>query len=91
MFTTHFKTFLVTSHLEQNRNVQHMVLSNLIDLFKLVFHNQIMALKFEIAKEPLLLKHQGKPKNIVCPHLTEGDFVTVKPLRPHFCMEKLKI
>lgn len=59
-------------------------LSQFLDFLQCVAQDHIMSLKLKVPDEFLLLQHQGEPQYVVWPHLTEGNLVTIKPLRPHF-------
>lgn len=63
---------------------------NLLHLLQCVAEDHVMTLKLKVSQKLLLLQHQWEPQDIIGPHLTEGDFIAVKPLRPHFWIKQIK-
>lgn len=61
-----------------------LLLSQFLDFLQCVVQDHIVALKFKVPKEFLLLQQQWVPQDVIWPHLAVGNLVRIEPLRPHF-------
>lgn len=66
------------------------VFLNFLHFFQSVLQDCVLSLKLKIATKQLFLKHQGKPIDVICPHVIERHLIQLKPLWTHFWGEKTK-
>lgn len=64
------------------------VFLNFLHFCQGVLHDSVLSLELKVATKQLLLKQEGEPVGIICPHAIEGHLIQLEPLRAHFWWEE---